>query len=555
MAMNVTLARDLPAGLTLAAVAIPEQMATARLGHFSPEIGFLAFIAGTLGFALLGQNRYVSVGADSTITPIFAGSLALFAAAGSPEYASLAALLALMVGVAVTVAGLCRMGWISSLLSAPVTSGFLAGISVHIIASQLPTLCQISSTAESPVGRLASVASQIGHANFLAIAIGLGVLATIAGFEKWYARWPGALIGVAGAGILTWLLGWQQHGVAVLGAMAAPMPHVFLSVPALGDVARLAPLALLISMVVIIQTAATTQSFPPASDAEPDIGRDFIGAGTGSILAGLVGAFPVNASPPRTAVTVEAGAQSRAAGLAAALAVGVLAAFGSGLLRHVPNAALAGVLLFVALRILRVRMAILLWNESKVEFCFLLATAIAIIALPIQTGVALGIALSLGHGIWTTTRTRVIALGRVPGTSIWWPHGTSGSASTDATTLVLAFQAPLSFLNADSFRRGFLQAIAKAPNPVRLVVFEASSVVEIDFTAAHVLEDVIRHCRSAGMQFAIARLESVRAQQSLQCFGILDLLGGGDVYHSVYEAVAALNPDDAANGSAPAAER
>src|SRR4051794_38315594 len=129
---------DLIAGLTLAAIAIPEQMATARLGGFSPQIGFFAFIAGSIGFAMFGANRFLSCGADSTITPIFAGGLLLMAAAGSQDYQALAVALALMVGVILTAGSLFRLGWIANLLSTPVTVGFLAGIAVHILVSQLP---------------------------------------------------------------------------------------------------------------------------------------------------------------------------------------------------------------------------------------------------------------------------------------------------------------------------------------------------------------------------------------------------------------------------------
>ena len=133
-----SLPADLIAGLTLAAIAIPEQMATARLGGFSPQIGFFAFMAGSLGFAMFGANRFLSCGADSTITPIFAGGLILMAASGSPQYQSLAVALALLVGVILVAASLFRLGWIANLLSTPVTSGFLAGISVHILVSQMP---------------------------------------------------------------------------------------------------------------------------------------------------------------------------------------------------------------------------------------------------------------------------------------------------------------------------------------------------------------------------------------------------------------------------------
>src|SRR6202012_2796278 len=136
---------DLIAGLTLAAIAIPEQMATARLGGFEPQIGFFAFMAGSLGFAMLGGNRFLSCGADSTITPIFAGGLAALAATGSPNYQGLAIALALLVGAMLALSGIFRLGGIANLLSVPVTVGFLAGISVHILGSQLAGVLGVQS--------------------------------------------------------------------------------------------------------------------------------------------------------------------------------------------------------------------------------------------------------------------------------------------------------------------------------------------------------------------------------------------------------------------------
>jgi MFS superfamily sulfate permease-like transporter len=538
------LAGDLIAGLTLAAIAVPEQMATARLGYLSPGMGFLAFIAGTIGFTLFGASRFVSVGADSTITPIFAASLALIATAGSPSYAALAMMLAIMVGVLVGAAGICRMGWVSNLLSAPVTAGFLAGISVHIIASQLPVLCGISIGAGEVIARLTQLATALGRSNPWSVLIGAGVLVATAAAEKFDRRWPGALIGVVVATLFTILFSLEQRGVQVLGAVSPPalqLPH---SWPTTGEISRLLPLSFLLAIVVMVQSAATTRSFPPDPDSPPDIARDFIGVGFGGVLAGLAGAFPVNASPPRTAIAAEAGARSKATGLFAAIAVGLLAAFGSNLLSHIPSAALAGVLLFVALRIVQLRLMVTVWRESKGEFALIITTALAIVVLPIETGVAAGVLLSLAHGMWTATRAKVIVLTRVPGTSVWWPPVRNEPAPESGGVLVLAFQAPLSFLNAEAFRRGIMDALSRAPKPVKLVVLEASSIVEIDFTAAQAMCAVANVCRAGGMMFAIARLESLRAQQSFTRFGIVDLVGSSHIYHSVHDAVEALAPGE-----------
>src|SRR3981081_4556939 len=175
---------DLFAGLTLAAIAIPEQMATARLGGFAPQIGFFAFLAGSLAFAVFGSNRFLSCGADSTITPIFAGGLALLAASGSPEYPVLAAALALMVGLLLLAAGVFRLGWIADLLSIPVTIGFLAGISVHIFISQLPGILGLPSPGGPMLQRLTVLAGQLNQTNPFTLAISLGVLGITAASER-----------------------------------------------------------------------------------------------------------------------------------------------------------------------------------------------------------------------------------------------------------------------------------------------------------------------------------------------------------------------------------
>ena len=218
------LAQDEIAGLTLAAIAIPEQMATARLAHFPPDAGFLAFLAGTLGFLLFGASRIVSVGADSTIAPIFAASLGLLAAEGSAGYAGLAAFLAVMVGLIVGTSGICRMGWIANLLSVPVTTGFLAGIAVHIIRSQLPVLCGLPSPHEASLADLAHAG--FGHANIYDVALGGGVFLITAIAELLDRRLPGALLGVAAATAITIAFHLETHGVQVLGAIAPPQPHL-----------------------------------------------------------------------------------------------------------------------------------------------------------------------------------------------------------------------------------------------------------------------------------------------------------------------------------------
>jgi sulfate permease, SulP family len=533
------LSRDLFAGLTLAAIVIPEQMATARLGGFAPQIGFFAFVAGSLAFAVFGGNRFLSSGADSTITPIFAGGLAALAATGSPDYATLAAALALMVGLMLAASGIFRMGWIADLLSIPVTIGFLTGISVHILISQLPAILGLPTPEGPMLQRLATLAEHLNETNAFTLIIGFGVLAIIALSEQIDARIPGALIGLALAAAAVVLLRLEGRGVSVLGTISVTMPTLAIPVVSVSRLASLLSLSLIISVVVMVQTAATTRSFPTDPNEPPDVDSDFIGVGVGSIFAGLIGAFPVDASPPRTAVVSETGGRSQIAGLVAVAIVIALLAFGTSLLHRIPNAALGGVLLFVALRIIRFRQIAAVARQSFGEFLLILVTAAAIIVLPIEQGVGLGIALSLLHGIWSTTRARVQPFERVPGTSIWWPVSPNLPGEQESGVMVAGFQAPLSFLNAYDFRRDILAALKSSPQKVRLLVLEATGIVEIDFTAAQVLTEIINQCHEDGIDFAIARLESSRAQEAIVRFGIAALLGPARQYQSVEEAIRA----------------
>jgi MFS superfamily sulfate permease-like transporter len=529
---------DLIAGLTLAAIAVPEQMATARLGGFAPQIGFFAFMAGSVGFAMLGGNRFLSCGADSTITPIFAGGLAAMAATGSADYQALAIALALMVGVMLVASGIFRLGGIANLLSVPVTVGFLAGISVHIIVSQLPGVLGIESPSGPTLDRIGVIAGELGHTNPYTLCIGFGVLAVVFISEAINAKIPGALIGLVAATSAVIFAGLETKGVKVVGTVPATLPK-----PTLPDVSpehwvRLVPLAFVISVVVMVQTAATTRSFLSDPDKPADVDRDFLGAGAGSVLSGIFGAFPVNASPPRTGIVAETGGKSQVASLAAAAIVLALLAFGTGLLQRVPDAALAGILLFVALRIIRVKQIVTIFRQSFGEFLLILATAALIIVLPIQQGAALAIILSLLHGVWSTTRAKLVEFERVPDTTIWWPAHPHIPGERLPGVAVVGLQAPLSFLNAPGFRSDVAKVVTTA-RP-KLLVLEASGMVEIDFTAAQVLLDIFKACREDGATVAVARLESTRAQDAFERFGIYDALPREHVFHSVEEAVLKL---------------
>ena len=291
--------------------------------------------------------------------------------------------------------------------------------------------------------------------------------------------------------------GLEAQGVEVLGALPGGGPHPVM--PTIeGEALRDAVPAGAADRADRDDADRDGQPLVCRTATAADVNRDFVGLGAANLGAALLGSFPVNASPPRTAIVHEAGGTSQAAALLAALVVGALAMAGGELLADVPRAALAGLLLFVALRIVRFGVIATVARQALGEFALIVATAAAVIVLPVPTGVAIGVGLSLLHGVWITTHTRVIELRPVPDTTIWWPASQNGGDRKETGEgqpglLVVSFAAPLLFANADVFRRGMAAAIAR--RPVSVVVLEAQGIAEIDYTAAQALRAVIEDCR------------------------------------------------------------
>ena len=309
---------DLVAGLTLLVIALPEQLATSRLAGMPPITGFYAFVAGTVLFALLGSNPQMSVGADSTIAPLFAAGVSALALTGSTRYVDLVGILAVMVGLIVMLVSILRFGWIAEFLSTPIVTGFLSGVALIIIAHQLPDFFGLPPTAGSNQHRVAQVITHLDEVNGWTLAISLGVLALTLVSARVNRRIPAALIGLVVSTALVGALDLQAQGVAVLGTVHTGVPHFGLTGLSWSTLGSLAPLAAVVALVVLTQTAATTRAFAEQGDYDVDAGPDFLGVGAGSVLSGLVGSFPVNASPPRTGAVATSGGRTQAGALGAA---------------------------------------------------------------------------------------------------------------------------------------------------------------------------------------------------------------------------------------------
>jgi sulfate permease, SulP family len=531
------LSGDLIAAMTLAAIAIPEQLATARLTGMPPMSGLFAFAAGSFAFAAFGANRFISVGADSTIAPIMVGALAALALPGDARYATLAAVLALLVGVILLLARILRTGWVADLLSIPVITGFLAGISIHIFVGQLPSVMGIDAIHGSLMERFADVVGRARHFRAFPLIIGIGVLVFSQTAERWNPRIPGALIGLVISALAVRFFALDHRGVAVLGALPIAPPALSLSLPSWDIITELLPAALILALVCMIQTAAVVRSFPSDPDREEDITRDFAGVGAGCILAAFFGAFAVNASPPRTAVVEEAGGRSQLSGLFAIAIVAAVVLVASGTFKYVPEAALSGVLMFIAIRLFRTEVMRQIYRKSVWEFLVMVGSAALVVFLPIETGVTLSIILSLLHSVYVIARPDINELARIPDSTIWWTLPPDRPREQEPGVLVIALNAPIYFVNASYLRANLMEAVAAKGEACKYLVIEAHGVIDIDFTGSEMLQKLITELRSRGVDLAIARMSSDRARDAARRTGLLDVLGEDHLFRSVEEAV------------------
>jgi len=437
--------------------------------------------------------------------------------------------------------GVLRLGWIADFLSAPIIVGFLAGVAIIIVAHQLPDLLGLPQPTGSTLSRLAQVGHHLDRTNFWALGIGLGSLALILGAERLEQRIPAALFCLFGSTALVAVLHLRAHGVAVLGSFSHRAPQLGLRGLSWSSIEHLSPIAAVVALVVLSQTAATSRAFGGGKTGDsPDVGRDFVGVGAGNVIAGLLGAFPVDASPPRTALVSLAGGKSQVAGLGAATALAALIP-ASDLLSDVPLAALAAVLVFVAGRIFRWRELLRVARFDVFEFALALLTLVTVPMVGVEQGIGVAVALAVFDRARRAARPKLHVLGRIPGTTSWTPLGSVDGAAGVPNVLVVLFATPLWYANADHFRREVLSALAAAEPSPKALVLDAIGMSDIDYTGAAALEEVLDELEDRGVVIAVARAGSV-LKEGLVRAGLLNRIGNQRLFASVNEAVVAISP-------------
>lgn len=525
------------AGVTLLAIAVPEQLATSQLADVPAFLALLAFVAATLAFAMLGSNPILSVGADSTIAPLFAVALVKLAAPASADYLVLVAATAVATGALVMLIGVFQLGWLADFLSQPIVAGFMTGIGVTIMVHQLPNALGVSEVTGSIPHRIFLIATHLSSVNGWTLALSLGTLVLVVVGERIAPKLPFALFAVVASTIIVAAGGLVNKGVAVLGTVTAIAPQWRFAAFHWSDAGVVATTAATVALVVLSQSAATSRSSADDLGVVDDVNRDFVALGVANILSGVVGALPVNASPARTSVVRVAGGRTQLVGLVAALGA-MTVVFLAPVMKDLPLAALAGVLLYVASRLLKFRTLREILLVDRYEFALAIVTAVAVIFIGVQVGLGVAVGLAILDRTRRSARPRATVLGRRPDTTSWEPIGQEGAAAVDDTTVFL-FTAPLYFANAALFRTEIHATLHNYP-ATKHVVIDAAAMIDIDFTGLTTLAQVVEDLARDDIDLVVARAND-KVVRALHVAPENELHGVA-VYGTVEEAVDAVSP-------------
>jgi high affinity sulfate transporter 1 len=532
---------DLIAGIVLAAILVPQGMAYAELAGVPAVNGLYTTVACLVGYALMGPSRILVLGPDSSVSPlIFAAIVPL--AGGDPSTAiALAGMLALMVGVIEIGLGMAKLGFVADLLSKEVQVGYMNGLAITIIVGQLPKLCGFSTDADGFVPELKAFATNLDKTNATTLLLGLATLAVLLVLPRVTKKVPAVLVAVVGATVITSVLDLSQKGVATVGGLPSGLP-----VPAIprADVSDLAPLvvaAIGIVLVSLTDTIATSTSFAARRGDEIDPNQEMIGIGSANIASGLFQGFAVSASGSRTAVAEQSGSKTQVTGLVGAGVVIVLLVLLPGLLKDLPQTALAAVVIAAAISLMNLSVLRAYWRIRRTALSLSVFTTLGVMFLGVLQGILLAIALSVLLFFRRSWWPHGEVLGFVPSIDGWHDLDRFPEAQEREGIVVFRWEAPLFFANSGIFRQQ-IRRIVRTERP-RWIVLQCQAVTDIDVTAADMLERLDLELNEQGTRVAFVEMRS-RLQDLVLRYGLLETLDRDHFYPSISSALRAIDAEE-----------
>jgi high affinity sulfate transporter 1 len=540
------MSRDVVAGVTLAAVAIPECMGYTSIAQTPIATGLYTVIFPTIVFALLGSSKLLVVGADSATAAILAAGLAGLTVPGltpaSSEWVAFSSLVALVCGGMLLLARVLRLGFLGDFLSASVLIGFLTGVGIQVMGGQVPDMLGVPKGGGRWLEQQWDWITEVPNASVPTIAFALGTLVISLGFKRFSPRIPGAIVAVVLSIIISAATDAKAHGVAVVGSVERGLPPIGLP-PGISwdDVPRVLGIAFACFVLIIAQSAATSRSFAMRHGDRVDVNRDIVGLAGANVAAGLSGTFVVNGSPTKTQILDGQKGRTQLANLTMSAAVLIVVLVATAVLDDMPKAVLATIVFLIGIDLIDLLGLRLLARRRWSEFLIAAITCVVVFTVGVEQAIILAVILSV---------LDLVRRQYSPRDFIIRPDGRGGVVYEKAVTgreslpglIIYRYDAQLFYANANRFVDDAEAIIEAAPEPVRWFVLDAGSIDDVDYSAGISLGRLLDYVTSRNITFGLARLDE-SLSTTLGMYGLLDRIPTDHRFSTLEEALAAFRAD------------
>jgi sulfate permease, SulP family len=542
-------ARDVFAGVTLASMNIPQVLGYARIAGMPVVTGLYTVLLPIVAFAVFGSSRHLVVAADSATAVIFSGPLSHMAAPASEKYLALIGMVAMLTAGILFLAWIFKLGFLADFLSHTVLVGFLTGVGFQVGIAMLSDMFGVVVDSRKTLVQGWEVLQGLPHSNVSTVALSLLVAGSILLGNGIVPRLPFPLFAVVGTIAASALFHFAERGIPVIGPVPGGLPPIGLPDVTWSETLALVPVAASCFVMIIAQSAATSRAFALRYHENVDEDADILGLSVANTAAAVSGTFVVNGSPTQTAMADRAGARSQVAQVVFAGVVLLVLLFMTGPLQYLPRCVLASIVFAIAVGMIDLMGLRNIRRESPGEFYLAVATAAAVVAIGVEQGILLAIALSLFRHVRHSYSPHAMLL--VPDvTGQWAPVPATPGKETEPGLIIYRFGSDLFFANAKRFADQVRALVGCAPTPVRWFIVDASAITDIDFSAARSVRDLIDELKRRGVRIVFARV-STYLRSDMDRHHIRDAVGEKWIFATLHEAITAVREGMAASPISP----
>jgi high affinity sulfate transporter 1 len=529
---------DIVAGLVLTTMLVPVGIAYAVASGVPGIYGLYATIVPLLFYALFGPSRILVMGPDSSLVAVILAVI-IPLSGGDPQRAvALAGMMAIVSGAVCILAGMARLGFITELLSKPIRYGYMNGIALTVLISQLPKLFGFSIESDGPLSNIGAIASALmdGKVNWAAFTVGGLTLAVILLFKRW-PRLPGILIAVVGATVAVGALDLATRaGVSVLGSLPQGLPGFAIPWITTADIVPVVIGGCAVALVSFADTSVLSRVYAARTRTYVNPNQEMVGLGIANLAAGLFQGFPISSSSSRTPVAEAAGAKTQMTGVVGALAVALLLVVAPDLLQHLPSSALAAVVIASAIGLIEITDLRRIYRIQRWECWLSIVCTVGVAVFGAIEGIGLAIVIAIIEFLWDAWRPYSAVLGRADGVKGYHDIKRYPDAHLIPGLVLFRWDAPLFFANAEQFNDRVLDAVAASPTPVRWLVVAAEPVTSVDVTSADMLAELDDTLHGAGIELCFAEMKDP-VKDKLKRFGLFARLGETAFFPTIGTAV------------------